>query len=80
MRTKAYVFEGHLSITWVTNPSMRNNFHTGIWKRGGMTGSTPQDALGVLGGLGETMRPEVGRVAIPSVTVLVAVTRRGAKR
>jgi phage tail sheath protein FI len=74
LATKAYVFEDNVATTWVTISSMIGNFLTGIWKRGGLAGATPQDAFQVFVGLGETMTPEDILEGILRVTVLVAVT------
>ena len=74
LATKAYVFEDNVATTWVTISSMISNFLTGIWKRGGLAGSTPKDAFSVFVGLGETMTPEDILEGILRVTVLVAVT------
>jgi uncharacterized protein len=73
--TKAYVFEANDANTWVTVKSMIRNFLTGIWKRGGLAGSSPDDAFSVHVGLGETMTSEDILEGILRVTVLVAVTR-----
>jgi hypothetical protein len=75
LAAKAYVFEDNVATTWVTIGSMISNFLTGIWKRGGLAGTTPQDAFSVFVGLGETMTPEDILEGILRVTVLVAVTR-----
>ena len=75
LATKAYVFEPNVSSTWVTIRSMIRNFLTGIWKRGGLAGATPDDAFSVHVGLGETMTPEDILEGILRVTVLVAVSR-----
>jgi phage tail sheath protein FI len=75
LATKAYVFENNVSSTWVTVKSMIRNFLTGVWKRGGLAGSTPDDAFAVFCGLGETMTSEDILEGIMRVTVLVAVTR-----
>jgi len=75
LATKAYVFENNVSTTWITVKSMIRNFLTGIWKRGGLAGSTPDDAFAVFCGLGETMTSEDILEGIMRVTVLVAVTR-----
>jgi phage tail sheath protein FI len=75
LAAKAYVFEDNVATTWVTISSMISNFLTGIWKRGGLAGATPQDAFQVFVGLGETMTPEDILEGILRVTVLVAVTR-----
>jgi hypothetical protein len=75
LAAKAYVFEDNVATTWVTISSMISNFLTGIWKRGGLAGSTPQDAFSVFVGLGETMTPEDILEGILRVTVLVAMVR-----
>lgn len=72
---KAYVFEPNTANTWITVKSMITSFLTSIWKRGGLAGSTPDDAFSVHVGLGETMTPEDILEGILRVTVLVAVTR-----
>ncbi len=73
--SKAYVFEPNDANTWITMKSMIKNFLNGIWKRGGLAGSTPEDAFSVHVGLGETMTPEDILEGILRITVLVAVTR-----
>lgn len=73
--TKAYVFEANNAQTWITIKSMIRNFLTGIWKRGGLAGASPDDAFSVYVGLGETMTPEDILEGILRVSVLVAVTR-----
>ena len=73
--SKAYVFEPNVANTWVTMKSMISNFLTGIWKRGGLAGSSPDDAFSVHIGLGETMTPEDILEGILRITVLVAITR-----
>lgn len=73
--TKAYVFENNVSSTWVTIKSMIRNFLTGIWKRGGLAGATPEDAFSVSVGLGETMTGEDILEGVLRVTVLVALIR-----
>jgi uncharacterized protein len=73
--TKAFVFEPNVANTWVSVRSMIVNFLTGIWKRGGLAGSTPDDAFGVFIGLGETMTPEDILEGIMRITVLVAISR-----
>ena len=75
LATKAYVFENNNANTWVTIKSMIRNFLTGIWKRGGLAGASPDDAFSVHVGLGETMTSEDILEGILRVTVLVAVTR-----
>jgi len=73
--SKAYVFEPNVANTWVTIKSMISNFLTGIWKRGGLAGASPDDAFSVHVGLGETMTAEDILEGIMRITVLVAVTR-----
>jgi phage tail sheath protein FI len=73
--TKAYVFENNTASTWVTIKSMIRNFLTGIWKRGGLAGASPEDAFSVSVGLGETMTPEDILEGVLRVTVLVALIR-----
>ena len=75
LASKAYVFDPNVSSTWVTIRSMIRNFLTGIWKRGGLAGATPDDAFSVHVGLGETMTPEDILEGILRVTVLVAISR-----
>ncbi len=72
---RAYVFDPNVAGTWVNVKSMIGNFLNGIWKRGGLAGSTPEDAYSVHVGLGETMTPEDILEGIMRVTVLVAITR-----
>jgi len=72
---KAYVFDPNTANTWATINSMIRNFLTGIWKRGGLAGASPDDAFVVKVGLGETMTPEDILEGILRVTVLVAITR-----
>jgi phage tail sheath protein FI len=75
LASKAYVFENNVSNTWVTIKSMIGSFLTGIWKRGGLAGSSPDDAFAVFCGLNETMTPEDILEGILRVTVLVALVR-----
>jgi Bacteriophage tail sheath protein len=75
LASKAYVFEGNDANTWVTMKSMIRNFLTGIWKRGGLAGTSPDDAFSVHVGLGETMTAEDILEGILRVTVLVALIR-----
>jgi phage tail sheath protein FI len=75
LAAKAYVFDPNVSSTWVTIRSMIRNFLTGIWKRGGLAGATPDEAFSIHVGLGETMTPEDILEGILRVTVLVAISR-----
>ena len=72
---RAYVFDPNVANTWVSVKSMISNFLNGIWKRGGLAGSSPEDAFNVYVGLGETMTPEDVLEGIMRVTVLVAIVR-----
>lgn len=73
--SRAYVFDPNVAGTWVNIKSMIQNFLTGIWKRGGLAGATPDEAFSVYVGLGETMTPEDILEGILRVTVLVAIAR-----
>ncbi len=75
LAAKAFVFEPNTANTWITMKSMISNFLTGIWKRGGLAGSSPEDAFSVHVGLGETMTPEDILEGIMRITVLVAPSR-----
>ena len=75
LAAKAYVFENNTANTWVTIKSTIRNFLTGIWKRGGLAGASPDDAFAVFVGLGETMTPTDILEGILRVTVLVALIR-----
>jgi phage tail sheath protein FI len=75
LAAKAYVFDNNESNTWTNIRSMINNFLTGIWKRGGLAGSSPDDAFAVMVGLGETMTAEDILEGVLRVTVLVALIR-----
>lgn len=73
--TRSYVFDPNDANTWVNVRSMISNFLNGIWKRGGLAGSSPDDAYSVHVGLGDTMTPEDILEGIMRVTVLVAIVR-----
>ncbi len=73
--SKAYVFEPNVANTWVSMRSMINSFLHGIWKRGGLAGSVPEDAFSVHIGLGETMTPDDILEGIMRITILVAISR-----
>lgn len=75
LATKAYVFEPNVATTWITIKSIISNFLTGIWKRGGLAGTSPDDAFAVRVGLNETMTPKDILEGIMRVTVLVAPVR-----
>lgn len=73
--SRAYVFDPNVATTWINLKSMIQNFLTGIWKRGGLAGASPDDAFSVHVGLGDTMTPEDILEGILRVTVLVAIVR-----
>jgi phage tail sheath protein FI len=75
LAAKAYVFENNTANTWVSVKGMIDNFLTGIWKRGGLAGSSPADSFEVHIGLGNTMTPEDILEGIMRITVLVALIR-----
>ncbi|SLM64539.1 MULTISPECIES: phage tail sheath family protein [Dickeya] len=75
LAAKAYVFEPNTANTWVSMESMIENFLFGIWKRGGLAGSSPEDAYSVDVGLGKTMTPQDILEGILRITVLVAISR-----
>lgn len=75
LAAKALVFEPNVANTWVTLKSMLENFFTGLWKRGALAGSVPEDAFSVHVGLGDTMTPEDILEGVLRVTVLVAISR-----
>jgi len=72
---EAYVFEPNTAHTWVSVRNMISNFLTGIWRRGGLVGSKPEDAFSVQIGLDETMSREDIRNGILRITVFVALMR-----
>ncbi|MBO4806103.1 MAG: phage tail sheath family protein [Paludibacteraceae bacterium] len=72
---KAYVFEPNEFNTWLNVRTMIQNFLNGIWKRGGLAGSTPEEAYDVHVGLGDTMTSEDVLEGIMRVSVQVAITR-----
>jgi len=75
LAAKAYVFEPNNANTWVAMNSMITNFLTGIWKRGGLAGASPDDAFSVSVGLGSTMTSVDILEGILRITVLVAISR-----
>lgn len=75
LSSKAYVFEPNVAGTWISMESMIENFLYGIWKRGGLAGSSPAEAFSVNVGLGKTMTPEDILEGILRISVLVAISR-----
>ena len=72
---KAYVFEPNVASTWMNMKSMMDSFLRSIWKRGGLAGSTPEEAYEIHVGLGDTMTGDDILNGIMRITVLVAITR-----
>lgn len=70
---RAYVFEPNDANTWINMKCMIENFLRSVWKRGGLAGSTPEDAYEVHVGLGDTMTSDDILEGIMRITVLVAV-------
>lgn len=50
-----FVFEPNAAQTWVTVTAMIENFLSGLWRAGGLAGTTPNQSLYVRCGLGSTM-------------------------
>ena len=50
-----FAFAPNTARTWVTVVTAIENFLTGLWRQGGLMGSTPRDAFFVACGLGRTM-------------------------
>ena len=71
---RAYVFEPNGSSTWINMKCMIENFLRSVWKRGGLAGSTPEEAFEVHVGLGDTMTGDDILEGIMRVAVKVAVT------
>lgn len=71
---RAYVFEPNDANTWLNMKCMIDNFLRGVWKRGGLAGSSPEDAYSVHVGLGDTMTPEDILEGIMRITVLAAIS------
>ena len=44
---RAYVFEPNVANTWVNMRSMIDGFLRGVWKRGGLAGTSPEDAYSI---------------------------------
>ena len=72
---RAYVFEPNVANTWVNMRSMIDGFLRGVWKRGGLAGTSPEDAYSIHIGLGDTMTPEDILEGILRISVFVAITR-----
>jgi uncharacterized protein len=75
LAVQALVFEPNVASTWVTARRMIENYLTGVWRRGGLAGATPDDAFAVRCGLGETMTQQDILDGTLRVTILVALSR-----
>ena len=73
--SRVYVFEPNEANTWLNIKSMISSFLCSVWKRGGLAGSTPEDAYEVHVGLGDTMTGDDILNGIMRITVLVAIIR-----
>lgn len=71
---RAYVFEPNDANTWINMKCMIENFLKSVWKRGGLAGTSPEDAYSVHVGLGDTMSPEDILEGVMRITVLVAIS------
>ena len=72
---RAYVFEPNDASTWINMKCMIEHFLRSVWKRGGLAGSSPEDAYEVHIGLGDTMTAEDILEGTMRITVLVAISR-----
>ncbi|MDL2322910.1 phage tail sheath subtilisin-like domain-containing protein [Bacteroidales bacterium OttesenSCG-928-A17] len=72
---RAYMFDPNTANTWLNVKCMIDNFLRNVWKKGGLAGSTPEEAFNVQIGLGSTMTPEDILEGIMRITVLVSVSR-----
>ena len=71
---RAYVFEPNDANTWINMKCMIENFLRSVWKRGGLAGTTPEEAFEVHVGLGDTMIADDILEGIMRITVLVAIS------
>ena len=73
LAVQAYVFAPNDKNTWSGVTAMISSFLTGIWKQGGLQGTTARDAYSVSCGLGSTMTAMDITEGIMRVEVKVAV-------
>lgn len=71
---RSYVFQANDANTWLNLKSEIETFLTGIWKQGGLAGTTAAEAFSVSVGLGSTMDANDILDGYLDVAVLVAVT------
>lgn len=74
---RAYVFEPNVADTWAKIKVMITNFLTGVWRRGGLVGASPEDAFRVQVGLGESMTDKDILEGVLRIKLLVAIMRPG---
>ncbi|MDH4472856.1 MAG: phage tail sheath C-terminal domain-containing protein [Fluviicola sp.] len=75
LAAQAYVFQPNDKNTWEAVIAMISSFLTGVWKQGGLQGSSPAEAFSVACGLGTTMTSEDLLNGFMRVTIKVAVVR-----
>ena len=73
--THTFVFEPNDANTWVRVSTMIENFLTNLWRRGALTGATPNEAFFVKVGLGVTMTMDDLLNGIMNVEIGLAVVR-----
>jgi phage tail sheath protein FI len=71
---RAYVFEPNNANTWAALKRMISSFLSDVWKQGGLTGATSDQAFNVSIGLGTTMTADDILNGYMNVSVQVAVT------
>jgi phage tail sheath protein FI len=72
---KTYELDPNHISTWKNLRSTICHFLRAIWKKGGLSGCTPEEAYNVYIGVGETMVPEDIRKGVMNIKVKVAITR-----
>jgi uncharacterized protein len=72
---KAYVFEPNTVQTWTVVKAMIDDFLLNLWRRGAMSGATPNDAFSVQIGLGVSMTEHDVTSGRLCVNMLVAMMR-----
>ena len=73
--TKNYVFEPNDANTWLKIRAAVANFLSGMWRRGGLAGTTVDSAFSVQIGLGETMTNNDILEGLLRVNVSIALVR-----
>ncbi|NAT15865.1 phage tail protein [Pseudomonas syringae pv. actinidifoliorum] len=75
LATRQYIFSPNTADTWLAVKSMITSFLVGVWRSGGLQGSSPADAFQVNVGLGSTMTPDDVLNGYLRVSVLVATVK-----